>query len=283
MNILSHLGELNTPLTQNAFEAGYILGYLAIPIVLITVIVITAIVGKRKRDKNTENPRTEKTIKKELKELLNSEDSKVKGTLLAWCIFTGIMIAQGIIFGGNEFINWIHAGFLLALLIMVIKGRGSRRLIIIITGILAIGLFWYSATVSWESLRTNCCNADWSNCLACVSIPDYIWENEARLARIGGLIMGTYYGITALYFGFSKRAKRHFTWGQRQAELWLELEKRDRLGQAETQTESEPETEPDSVDEDDIREQLKKLKEQNKKLADKIDKLEQSNNKKGKR
>lgn len=231
-----------------------------------------------------EKPKT-KDLKKELREILNSDDWRVRGFLLAWCILTGIMIAQGIIFGGNELANWIHAGFILFLLIMAIVGRGSRWFITILAGILAIGSLWYSATVSWESLRTNCCNADWSNCFACVGIPDYVWENEARLARIGGLILGTYYGITALYFGLSKRVKKHFANSKRQAELVRELEAREMAGKLETNTDDE--IKPDDIneqenDEDDIQEQLKELKEQNKKLADKIEKLEKGANKKGK-
>lgn len=264
-------------------DIAYTLGYLAIPIALAVVIIITAVVGKKRRDRKTENPRAERIIKKELREVLNSDDGKIKGTLLAWCILTGFMIAQGIIFGGNEFVNWLHAGCLLALLILVIKGRGSRYLIFIITGLIAIGLFINAINTTGSGLRTNYCFADWSRCMAYYDMPDYVWENEARIIRIGGAIMATYYGITALYFGLSKRAKRHFAWGQKQAELWLELEKRNSLGQTELQTDNKPEKEPDDEDEkdDEVKAELKALQEENRKLADKIEKLEQKTKKKG--
>ena len=265
-------------------ETGYIFGYLGIFITFIVVVVITAIIGKRKRNKKTENPRAEKAIKKELREVLNSEDGKIKGTLLAWCILTGFMIAQGIIFGGDEFVNWIHAGCLLALLILVIKGRGSRYLIVIFTGLITVGLFVNTVNTTGSGLRTTYCFADWSKCSLYYDIPDYVWENEARISRIGGAIMASYYGITALYFGLSKRAKKHFAWGQRQAELWLELEKRDSLGQMRAKNENKPEANSDDIDDDrddDVQAELKALQEENRKLADKIEKLERKTKKEG--
>ena len=227
---------------------------------------------------------TTKELKKELRTLLDAEDGKVRGGLLAWCILTGFMIAQGIYFGGNELVNWIHAGFILMLLIMAIMGRGSRRFIFIISGILAIGLFVNTINTTGASLKSSCMWSDWGRASWCASIPDYAWESEAHIMRISGAIMASYYGITAVYFCFSKRVKKHFTYAKRKAELWRELEERDGLDQEKSQTDDKPEKEPDDGDEKDdgLGTELKALKEENRKLADKIEKLEQKTKKKGK-
>lgn len=241
---------------NNNFDIAYTLGYLAIPIAFVVLVIVTAIVGKVKRNKKTKNPRTEKAIQKELKELLNSEDGKVGGLLLAWCILTGCYIILGISGNAGEFSVWLQGFFILALLILAIRGRG-RWFIVITSSLPAIMLFNYGL------------------------------GSQSSISRISGAIGGAFYGTTALYFAFSKRAKKHFAWGQRKAELWLELEKRDSLGNTKTQVKDDSKNEPIDVvgdkqedNESDIREQLKELKEQNKKLADKIDKLEKGTNSK---
>lgn len=255
-----------------------------IPIAIVVASAIVAIISKIKRNKKVKNPRTEKIIEKELKETLNSEDRKVRGILLVWCLLTGFMIAQGIILGGNEFVNWIHAGFLLALLILVIKGRGSRRLIFITTGLLTILLLESTINMTGTRLRTSYCFSDWNHCLIYYDVPDYIWENEASIRRIGGIIMASYYGATTLYFCFSKRAKRHFAWGEKKAELWLELKNRDKLrGMGKPQTYSEPKEDFDNDNNsDEVETELKELLEENRKLANRIEKLEQKTKRKAK-
>lgn len=253
MNTILQPGALNTPLTRNAYDAGYVMGLLAIPVTILIIAVVAVIVSIKNQKKVTKNPRAEKDIKKELRKVLNSEDGKVGGLLLAWCIFTGCYIILGISGNVGEFSVWLQGLFILALLIMAIKGRG-RWFIVITSSLFAIMLLGYGL------------------------------GSQSSISRISGAIGGSFYGITALYFAFSKRAKKHFAWGKRQAELWRELEARDKLGESEPHAGKETEhndeskqEDNESDDEDDIRELLKELKEQNKKLADKIDKLEKDN------
>lgn len=267
---------------NNNSDIGYALGLAILGAISIAILIGVAKAKKKRetntenpkiKEKNTESPRAKKTIEKELKDLLNSEDGKVKGLLLAWCILTGCYIILGIFGNAGEISVWLQGLFILALLIMAIMGRG-RWFIVIASALLSVFMFWGCATTTPASLRTSCAWSDWSRASQCYDVPDYVWENEARISKIGGAIGGSFYGITALYFAFSKRAKKHFAWGKRKAELWQELESLD--NSEKTETESKPQEESDDEAE------LKALKEESKKLADKIDKLEQKTKKKGK-
>lgn len=254
---------------------AYTIGFSVTLIALIAIVV--AVVGKRKRNKKTENPRAKKIIEKELKEISNSEDGKVEGSLLGWCIFTICYVLLGISGNVGEFSVWLQAFFIIALLIMAIKGRG-KWFIIIISALLSAFLFWVCVTTTGASLRSSCIWSDFSKAYQCTAVPDFVWESEAEISRIAGAIGGSYYGITALYFCLSKRAKRHFNWREKQATLWLELWKRNSLEKTGGQTDNESEKEINK----DEKTELKELLEENRRLASKIKKLEQKTKEKGK-
>lgn len=183
-------------------------------------------------------PRTKQQIENELRTLLKSKDSKVTGLLKAWCIFTVFWIILGVSTNINEFSVWLQAIFIFVLLMMAVKGR-CRLYIIIISAFFSVMLFLNVAGTTGRSLRTNCAFSDWSNASRCYAVSDDVWENRAKISRISGIIVGSYYAITTLCVWLPKSSRKHFAWGKKQAKLWRELNEKSKTKSLKSSNNSE--------------------------------------------
>ena len=141
-----------------------------------------------------------------MKKTKNKEAGSLGGLLLVWVIGTIAFMIYNLVVNFSNPVGWVLNILLLASLIMVIGGEGTRWLMVI-TGVVFGVIFLYS-TMTISPYDT--CLRYWRECMAAGSARDIIMERMAQGARVGGIIMTSYMFVSSVYFILSRRVKARF-------------------------------------------------------------------------